>query len=79
MLKDRDEAWNRVESLAMRHPAYQANGSVPNNNPFIEHNATNEDDNENEQPAYTNAKIEVKANEVSAQNANAPIRFVRLI
>jgi hypothetical protein len=73
-LKDRDEAWTRVEALAMRHPSY-AIKEVPNNNPFIvpqsENNSTPDEDGENEQITLTADNIEAKANEVSVQNVSA--------
>ncbi|XP_014226687.1 serine/threonine-protein phosphatase 2A 56 kDa regulatory subunit delta isoform-like [Trichogramma pretiosum] len=68
MLQNRDEAWTKVEALAMRHPSYSNKSGVPNNNPFINplnNSATTEDDCDN---ALTAEKIEAKANEVSAQN-----------
>ncbi|XP_011503601.1 PREDICTED: serine/threonine-protein phosphatase 2A 56 kDa regulatory subunit gamma isoform-like isoform X1 [Ceratosolen solmsi marchali] len=71
LLKDRDEAWIRVEALAMRHPSY-ATKVVPNNNPFItaqlENNSMPDEDGENEQIMLTADKIEAKVNEVSVQN-----------
>lgn len=74
MLKDRDEAWTRVESLAMRHPSYGSKGGVPNNNPFItsqnDNNSPPEEDGENEQITLTAEKIESRATEVSIQNVS---------
>uniref|UniRef100_A0ABD2WET4 Serine/threonine protein phosphatase 2A regulatory subunit n=1 Tax=Trichogramma kaykai TaxID=54128 RepID=A0ABD2WET4_9HYME len=64
MLQNRDEAWTKVEALAMRHPSYSNKSGVPNNNPFINplnNSATTEDDCDN---ALTAEKIEAKANEV---------------
>ncbi|XP_058799907.1 serine/threonine-protein phosphatase 2A 56 kDa regulatory subunit gamma isoform isoform X3 [Phymastichus coffea] len=68
LLKDRDEAWNKVEALATRHPSYSSVKSVVSNNnkTFItqnnENNAQPEEDEESEQLIAD--KIDVQANEV---------------
>lgn len=80
MLKERDEAWNKVESLATRHPSYSSvKCAAPNNNnPFImqnnENNAQLDEDGESEQ-ALTAEKIEAQANEVSLQNVSGHTSF----
>ncbi|KAK0080166.1 hypothetical protein PV325_000358 [Microctonus aethiopoides] len=66
-LKDRDEAWNRVESLAMQHPNYSvvAQGNLNNSynqSPHLD-SPPLDDDGENDVTPLTLEKIEAKANE----------------
>ncbi|KAK0182604.1 hypothetical protein PV327_000724 [Microctonus hyperodae] len=66
-LKDRDEAWNRVESLAMQHPNYSvmAQGNLNNSynqSPHLDSPPLDEDG-ENDVTPLTLEKIEAKANE----------------
>ncbi|KAI4504176.1 hypothetical protein M0802_000647 [Mischocyttarus mexicanus] len=68
LMKDRDEAWMRVEALAMRHPHYNmaSNKSMPN----IPYSLTQhldspppDEDGDPDQAPLTLEKIEAKANE----------------
>ncbi|KAJ8670223.1 hypothetical protein QAD02_001482 [Eretmocerus hayati] len=82
MLKDRDEAWTRVESLAMRHPSYTSKGGMPNNNPFItspiENNIPPEEDGDNEQLTLSSERMEVKPNEAKkVSNVNKVKQLLR--
>ncbi|XP_014219256.1 serine/threonine-protein phosphatase 2A 56 kDa regulatory subunit gamma isoform isoform X2 [Copidosoma floridanum] len=89
MLKDRDEAWTKVESLASRHPTLANKGSsVQNNyNPFItplsENSnsiATNEEDGEsNEKLSLSGDKIEVKPNDLKKAPPNASNKVKQLL
>lgn len=69
MLKDRDEAWNRVETLAMRHPNYKMIVKGTTNNPYTlpQHldSPPPDEDGDNDQIPLTLEKIEAKANEVN--------------
>lgn len=72
MLKDRDEAWNRVEALATKHPQYNLAMRRINNstNPFItppnvDGSPPDEENEIDQNSALTLEKIEAKANEVS--------------
>ncbi|XP_034941327.1 serine/threonine-protein phosphatase 2A 56 kDa regulatory subunit gamma isoform-like isoform X2 [Chelonus insularis] len=67
LMKDRDEAWNRVENLAMRHPNYAVMTQAIQNN---SHNLSQhldspplDDDADNDTTPLTLEKIEAKANE----------------
>lgn len=66
LFKERDEAWSKVESLAMRHPNYNSinkgiqNKSHPANQ---QENTPPDEDGENDQTPLTLEKIEAKANE----------------
>ncbi|XP_058799905.1 serine/threonine-protein phosphatase 2A 56 kDa regulatory subunit gamma isoform isoform X1 [Phymastichus coffea] len=77
LLKDRDEAWNKVEALATRHPSYSSVKSVVSNNnkTFItqnnENNAQPEEDEESEQLIAD--KIDVQANEAKATTCKEAI------
>lgn len=68
MLKDRDEAWNRVETLAMRHPNYTvvAHGTINNSHNLSQHldSPPLDEDGDNDPSPLTLEKIEAKANEV---------------
>lgn len=73
-LKDRDEAWNRVESLAMQHPNYSvmAQGNLNNSynqSPHLD-SPPLDDDGENDVTPLTLEKIEAKANEVIFHSHN---------
>ncbi|XP_043273643.1 serine/threonine-protein phosphatase 2A 56 kDa regulatory subunit gamma isoform-like isoform X3 [Venturia canescens] len=74
MLKDRDEAWNRVEALAMRHPNYKIVAKGSTNSPYTlpQHldSPPPDEDVENDQIPLTLEKIEAKANEVKLSNVN---------
>ncbi|KYM79806.1 Serine/threonine-protein phosphatase 2A 56 kDa regulatory subunit delta isoform [Atta colombica] len=68
LMKDRDEAWMRVEALAMRHPNYNvANKGTTNNTSYIspQHidNSPPDEDGDTDQTPLTLEKIEAKANE----------------
>ncbi|XP_044581273.1 serine/threonine-protein phosphatase 2A 56 kDa regulatory subunit gamma isoform-like isoform X3 [Cotesia glomerata] len=67
MLKDRDEAWNRVEALAMRHPSYTvvAKGLLNNSHNLSQHldSPPFDEDADNDATPLTLEKIEAKANE----------------
>lgn len=70
-MKERDEAWMRVEALAMRHPNYNmANKYIDttNNTSYIlpQHidNSPPDEDGDTDQTPLTLEKIEAKANEV---------------
>ncbi|XP_058799908.1 serine/threonine-protein phosphatase 2A 56 kDa regulatory subunit gamma isoform isoform X4 [Phymastichus coffea] len=82
LLKDRDEAWNKVEALATRHPSYSSVKSVVSNNnkTFItqnnENNAQPEEDEESEQLIAD--KIDVQANEVSLQNVKKSSQVIKV-
>ena len=69
MLKERDDAWTRVEALAMRHPNYKVIVKGNTNNPYTlsQHldSSPPYDDGDADQTPLTLEKIEVKANEVS--------------
>ncbi|XP_015190593.1 PREDICTED: serine/threonine-protein phosphatase 2A 56 kDa regulatory subunit gamma isoform-like isoform X2 [Polistes dominula] len=77
LMKDRDEAWMRVETLAMRHPHYNMaiNKSMPN----IPYSLTQhldspspDEDGDPDQAPLTLEKIEAKANEAKKiTNANS--------
>ena len=62
MLKDRDEAWTKVEALATRHPSFTNKGGLPNNNPFITPKQNN---------SITNTNSNINMN----MNANANINM----
>lgn len=67
-MKDRDEAWMRVEALAMRHPNYNINKNTTNNTLYMssQHidNSPPDEDGDTDQTPLTLEKIEAKANEV---------------
>ncbi|XP_044013493.1 serine/threonine-protein phosphatase 2A 56 kDa regulatory subunit gamma isoform-like isoform X3 [Aphidius gifuensis] len=67
LVKDRDEAWNRVETLAMKHPNYNIvpHGSQNNlnNSTMTLDSPPLDDDGENDTVPLTLEKIEAKANE----------------
>ncbi|XP_008550356.1 serine/threonine-protein phosphatase 2A 56 kDa regulatory subunit gamma isoform isoform X1 [Microplitis demolitor] len=67
MLKDRDEAWNRVETLAMRHPSYTVvtKGLLNNSHNLSQHldSPPLDEDADNDVTPLTLEKIEAKANE----------------
>ncbi|KYN28842.1 Serine/threonine-protein phosphatase 2A 56 kDa regulatory subunit delta isoform [Trachymyrmex cornetzi] len=67
LIKDRDEAWMRVEALAMRHPNYNvANKGTTNNiytSPQHIDNSPPDEDGDTDQTPLTLEKIEAKANE----------------
>lgn len=71
MIKDRDEAWSRVEELAMQQPDFiQGFGDmvISNNTNSIPQHAgspPNEDTEVDQSPHLVLEKIEAKANEVS--------------
>lgn len=67
LFKERDEAWSKVESLAMRHPNYNSTNKVVQNKshpPTQQENAPPDEDGDNDQTPLTLEKIEAKANEV---------------
>ncbi|XP_035718875.1 serine/threonine-protein phosphatase 2A 56 kDa regulatory subunit gamma isoform-like isoform X1 [Vespa mandarinia] len=68
LMKDRDEAWMRVEALAMRHPHY--NMAITKSTPNIPYSLTQhldspppDEDGDTDQTPLTLEKIEAKANE----------------
>ncbi|XP_051154104.1 serine/threonine-protein phosphatase 2A 56 kDa regulatory subunit gamma isoform-like isoform X3 [Leptopilina boulardi] len=66
LFKERDEAWSKVESLAMRHPNYNSTNKVVQNKshpPTQQENAPPDEDGDNDQTPLTLEKIEAKANE----------------
>ncbi|KAL0118569.1 hypothetical protein PUN28_009320 [Cardiocondyla obscurior] len=69
LIKDRDEAWMRVEALAMKHPNYNnvTNKGTTNNTSYIlpQHidNSPPDEDGDTDQTPLTLEKIEAKANE----------------
>lgn len=67
-MKDRDEAWMRVEALAMRHPNYNMSNKGTTNNLYTspQHidNSPPDEDGDTDQTPLTLEKIEAKANEV---------------
>lgn len=67
-MKERDEAWMRVEALAMRHPNYIMANKGTTNNTYIspQHidNSPPDEDGDTDQTPLTLEKIEAKANEV---------------
>lgn len=68
MIKDRDEAWTRVESLAMRHPNFslvvQGNYQNSHNTSGTLDSPPIDEDAENDPTPFTLEKIEARANEV---------------
>lgn len=69
-MKDRDEAWMRVEALAMRHPHYNM-AITTKSTPNIPYSLTQhldspppDEDGDTDQTPLTLEKIEAKANEV---------------
>jgi len=68
-MKDRDEAWMRVEALAMRHPNYNmTNKGTTNNTSYTSPQHIDisppDEDGDTDQTPLTLEKIEAKANEV---------------
>lgn len=67
-MKDRDEAWMRVEALAMRHPNYNLSNKGTTNNSYAspQHidSSPPDEDGDTDQTPLTLEKIEAKANEV---------------
>lgn len=69
-MKDRDEAWMRVEALAMKHPNYSASAKGITNmtNTTISQQQLDspppDEDGDTDQTPLTLEKIEAKANEV---------------
>jgi len=69
-MKDRDEAWMRVEALAMKHPNYNvmSKGTTNNNMSYAtpQHidNSPPDEDVDTDQTPLTLEKIEARANEV---------------
>jgi serine/threonine-protein phosphatase 2A regulatory subunit B' len=70
LMKDRDEAWMRVEALAMKHPNYNvmSKGTTNNNMSYAtpQHidNSPPDEDVDTDQTPLTLEKIEARANEV---------------
>lgn len=69
-MKDRDEAWMRVEALAMRHPNYNLSNKGTTNNSYAspQHidSSPPDEDGDTDQTPLTLEKIEAKANEVQS-------------
>lgn len=69
-MKDRDEAWMRVEALAMKHPNYNATvkGVTNTSSSTISQQQLDshpsDEDGDPDQTPLTMEKIEAKANEV---------------
>lgn len=65
-MKDRDEAWIRVEALAMKHPNYNLSNKTNNSYASPQHidDSPPDEDGDNDQTPLTLEKIEAKANEV---------------
>ncbi|XP_033227027.1 serine/threonine-protein phosphatase 2A 56 kDa regulatory subunit gamma isoform isoform X2 [Belonocnema kinseyi] len=68
LLKERDEAWTKVEALAMRHPNYNLTTKGAQNLPYSAMQQVDspppDEDGENDQAPLTLEKIEAKAQEV---------------
>ncbi|XP_012275567.1 serine/threonine-protein phosphatase 2A 56 kDa regulatory subunit gamma isoform isoform X2 [Orussus abietinus] len=79
LLKDRDEAWVRVEALAMRHPNYQAaNKSMANQSYSLpQHLDSPLPDEDGDQSPLTLEKIEAKANEAKKMTTNTTKPLLR--
>lgn len=70
-MKDRDEAWMRVEALAMKHPNYNVMSKGTTNNNTTSYasqqhmdNSPPDEDGDTDQTPLTLEKIEARANEV---------------
>lgn len=67
LFKERDEAWSKVEALAMRHPNYNPINKGVQNKSYSatqQENTPPDEDGDNDQTPLTLEKIEAKANEV---------------